>query len=406
MNSARIRLLKFLANFGCGGTERQMLNLLRGLDPTRFEPRFGCLQRWGHFLDDLERREVPIAEYPIRRLYHPSTLRQQWRLARDLRRDDVQILHAYNFYANAFALPAARLAGVPVVLASIRDTGLGLGAMKLRLQKLTCRFADCILVNADAVRHWLVGQGYPAAKIKVIYNGLDLAPFERPKADGDALRRELGVPANAPLVILLARLARSKGIEVFLEAAAAVRVHCPEARFLVAGEGFVALRNRTAEPNVAYARELRERANRLGLGDRVIFAGQRSDVPELLAQAAVSVLAATGGEGLPNALLESMAAGVPVVATRVGGSTEVIRRDGMEGLLVPPGDAETMAQSICELIVNPEFASRIGDEGRRRVREGFSLHRMVRETEALYEVLLAQAAQRNGRRVLSVEVQR
>ena len=400
MSSARIRLLKFLANFGCGGTERQVVNLLRGLDPSRFEPRFGCLQRWGHFLGDLERRDLPIAEYPIRRLYAPGTLRQQWRFARDLRRDDVQILHAYNFYANTFALPAARLAGVPVVVASIRDTGLGLGALKLRAQKLACRFADCILVNAEAVREWLVAQGYPAGKIEVICNGIDLAPFAQRKADG-ALRAELGVPAGAPLVVLLARLARSKGIEVFLEAAAAVSIHCPEARFLVAGEGFVALRDRVATPNVAYARELRARADRLGLGHRVIFAGQVSDVPALLSQAAVSVLAATAGEGLPNALLESMAAAVPVVATRVGGSTEVIRRDGMEGLLVPPGDPDTMAQSICELLVNPEFAVRIGHEGRRRVRDGFSLERMVHETERLYETLLAQAAQRTGRRVYS-----
>ena len=400
--SSRVRLLKFLANFGAGGTERQLVNLLRGLDPSRFEPRLGCLQRWGHFLEELERRELPIAEYPIRRLYSPGTLGRQLQLARDLRRDEVQILHSYNFYANAFALLAARMAGVPVVVASIRDTGLGLGAMKRRLQKLSCRLADCILVNAEAVKQWLVGQGYPAAKIRVIHNGLDFAPFERPKADG-ALRAGLGVPENAPLVVLLARLARSKGIEVFIDAAAAVHRHCPDARFVIAGEGFVSLRNRVALPNLAYTRELHERAERLGLGDRVIFAGHRSDVPELLSQSAVSVLAATSGEGLPNALLESMAAGVPVVSTRVGGSTEVIRRDGVEGLLVPPGDPETMAQSICELLVNPELAMRLGHEGRQRARERFSLERMVRETENLYEALLAQAAQRSGRRDLSVE---
>jgi glycosyltransferase involved in cell wall biosynthesis len=396
MSDARMQVLQFLANFGCGGTERQVLHLLRGLDPARFAPRFGCLQRWGHFLPDLERLQFPIAEYTIRSLYRPGTWLAQLRLARDLRRDDVQILHSYNFYANAFALPAARLAGVPVLVASIRDTGLGLGALKLRVQKAACGLADCVLVNAEAVRRWLVAQGYDADRIEVIHNGLDPAPFAQRTPDA-GLRAELGLPAGAPLVLLLARLARSKGIEVFLNAAAELGARHPEARFLVAGEGFVSLRNRIAKPDLAYADELRRLAARLGLGERVIFAGHRADVPALLSATAVSVLAATGGEGLPNAMLESMAAGVPVVATRVGGSTEVIRHDGVEGLLVPPGDARSMARAIGALLEDAELARRIGHEGRRWVQERFSLGHMVRETERLYERLLAQSARSRAR---------
>jgi glycosyltransferase involved in cell wall biosynthesis len=395
VSPTQIRLSKFLANFGCGGTERQVVHLLRGLDPLRFAPRLGCLQRWGHFLPDIEQLHLPIAEYPVRSLYRPGTWLAQLRLARDLKREGVQIAHSYNFYANAFALPAAKLAGVPVIVASIRDTGLGLGPLKLRAHKAVCRLADCILVNADAVRRWLVGQGYDAGRIEVIYNGLDAAPFARRVTD-HALRAELGVADGAPLVLLLARLARSKGIEVFLEAAAAVVARFPEARFLVVGDGFVSLRNRNAQPDVAYTGELQRLARRLGLGERVIFAGHRADVPALLSEAAVSVMAATGGEGLPNAMLESMAAGVPVVATRVGGSEEVIRHDGVEGLLVPPADAGAMARAIGALLGDTGLARRIGQEGKGRILERFSLERMVRETEDLYERVLAQSAQHSG----------
>jgi glycosyltransferase involved in cell wall biosynthesis len=378
--SSQIRILQFMVQFGFGGTERQVVNLVRMLDRARFEPRFGCINRSGSFLDEVEQQQVPIAEYRISRIYNPTTLRQQLRLAQDMKQAQFQISHSYNFYANFFAVPAARLAGVPVVVASIRDTGMDITPAKIRLHKQVCRLADCILVNAEAVRQWLIAQGYAGEKIEVIRNGIDLSRFAHPK-NGAGVRTELGLPEHAPLVVVLARLSRQKGIDSFLEAAAAVGRRCPDARFLIVGDKY----------DVAYKQSLEQRTVQLGLGGRIIFTGYRSDVPELLSQATISVLPSLSGEGLSNTLLESMAAGRPVVATRVGGSSEVIEEQGVGGLLVPPGDPAAMAEAICAVLENRDLARRLGHEAKRRVTEHFSLERMVRATEDLYVTLLEKA---------------
>ncbi|MBI2469458.1 MAG: glycosyltransferase [Candidatus Rokubacteria bacterium] len=388
MRPDRIRLLKFVTLFGTGGTERQFVNLGLALDPGRFDLRFGCLRRWGELLEEVERPRLPVVEYRIRSLRRPHTIWEQLRLARDLRRERIDIVHTYNFYANVFAIPAARLARVPVVVASIRDMGAYLTPVKKHVQRFVCRWADCVLVNGEAVRQWLVAERFEPAKIAVIRNGIDLSRF-RGKANGGAVRDALRVPRDVPLVAVVARLHPLKGIEYFLEAAAIVARRFPDARFLLVGDAFT-IRNDAIVSDVAYRRELERRASRLGLDGRVVFTGSRLDVPELLSEVAVSVLPSLS-EGLPNAVLESMAAGVPVVATRVGGTPEAVE-DGVTGLLVPPRDAEALTRAISSLLENPDLAARVGATGRERVTAHFSLERMVRETESLYARLLASGS--------------
>src|SRR6185312_11801882 len=165
-----------------------------------------------------------------------------------------------------------------------------------------------------------------------------------------------------------------------------------DAHFLAVGECHT--RNDAGEIVVdeRYRRELHDRVMSLGLADRVHFTGLRKDVPEILAAAAVSVLPSLS-EGISNTLLESMAAGVPVVATCVGGTPEVIR-DGEQGLLVPPGDPQAIADAILAVLGDPALAARLGAEGRRRVREEFSFEAVVRRTEDLYRGLLASKTRR------------
>ncbi|MGH2668375.1 MAG: glycosyltransferase, partial [bacterium] len=321
MTLQRIRLLKFVDGFGVGGTERHVMGLGKGLDPSRFDLQLACLKRWGHFLPETEARGHPITEYRIRRLYSPATLRQQLRLARHVRRRRIDIVPAYNFYANVFAVPGARLAGAPVVLASIRDTGVYLTPAKRRVQRAVCRLADRVLVNAEAIRSWLVTEGFDARKIVIIRNGIDLTRFAA-RGDGSRIRHELALPAKAPLVAVLSRLHELKGLEYFLEAAAEVGRRLPEARFLVIGDRMT-VRDGEVVSESTYRTQLEEHARRLGLGDRIVFTGFRLDVPELLSEVAVSVLPSLS-EGLSNTILESMAAGVPVVATTVGGNPEAV----------------------------------------------------------------------------------
>jgi L-malate glycosyltransferase len=388
----RIQLVKFLTTFGVGGTEKQVANLTKRMDRRSFDVSFACMSRWGELIQEIEDRQgIEVSEYPLESFYDLNAFRQQWRFSKALRRDRTQILHSYNFYANIFSLPAAKLAGVPCIVASIRDMGIYLSPMKLRAQKLVCRLADRIVVNAGAIRDWLVEQGYPADKIVVIRNGVDTSRFGG-HSDGTALRHEFDIPLHVPLVVMLARLNPTKGIDCFFEAAAKIRERHPDAHFLVVGECYT----RNAEGKIvvddAYRLELRNRVMSLGLADRVHFTGLRKDVPQVLAAASVSVLPSIS-EGISNTLLESMAAGVPVVATRVGGTPEVIR-DGEHGLLTPPGDPQAIADAILTILGDPALAARLGANGRQRMVQEFSFEAVVRCTEELYRELLASKTRR------------
>jgi len=383
----RIRLVKFLTIFGIGGTEKQVVNLTKRMDRSAFDLSFGCTNRWGALLDEVVQHQgIDVVEYPLSSLYNFNAFRQQFRFARVLRKSRTQIVHSYNFYANVFCIPAAKLAGVPCVVASIRDLGIYLSPTKLVLQRLVCRMADRVVVNAGAIRDWLVEQGYPAHKIVVIRNGVDTSRFGA-RNDGARLRQELSLPPKAPLVTMLARLTPTKGIDHFLEAAAKLRGLHPDAHFLVVGECFMRSAEGEFVVDQRYRKVLQDKVESLGLADRVIFTGLRKDVPDVLAASAISVLPSLS-EGISNTLLESMAAGLPVVATRVGGTPEAVT-DGEQGLLVPPGDSQALASAISRVLSDPLLAMRLGNNGRRRVAEEFSFEAVVRRTEALYRELLA-----------------
>jgi glycosyltransferase involved in cell wall biosynthesis len=384
MQPTRVRLLKFIGSFRIGGTERQAVSLALRLNSARFEARLACFQRYGGLLKVVESGGMPIEEYNIDCLYNANTVRQQLRFAGYVWRNQIQVVHTYGFYTNIFAIPAARLAGAPVIVASVRDMGDIHSPLQRRAQKLICCLADCVLVNAEAVRERLIAEGYRPEKITVIKNGLDPTRFA--KTNGDAtLRREFGLAPRAPLVAVVSRLNQLKGVEYFLEAAGMVAQHFPEARFVIVGDD-------PYNQNGLYKRSLHERAARLGLDSRLIFTGLRQDIPGVLSEVAVSVLPSLS-EGLSNVLLESMAAGVPVVATRVGGNPEVVQ-DGATGFLTPPRDAAALARGIGLLLADPELASRFGRAAKQRIADHFSFERMVEKTEHLYLDLLKKASPR------------
>ena len=386
-----IRVLLFVNGFGMGGTERHVVNLVGALDRSRFDVRLGCFKRWGHLLGEIESRGVPIREYPIDSLHNHRTLHQQLRFARDLMRDRIEIVHTHNFYANVFALPAARLAGVRVVLASIRDTGVYQTPMQKNVQKIACRLAHRVVVNADAIRDWLVADGYRPDRIVVIRNGIDLSGFRRPRDPGE-VRREIDVPAGAPLVVMVSRLHELKGLDDFLDAAAILAGRRRDVHFLVVGERFKS-RSGEWERDGVYQQVLERQAQRLGIADRVRFTGFRLDVPALLAASTVSVLPSLS-EGLSNTVLESMAAGLPVVTTNVGGTPEAVT-DGENGLLVVPRDPPALARAIGRVLDDPGLARRLGENARDRIERHFSLEGMARRTEELYRALVTRG-QRAG----------
>jgi glycosyltransferase involved in cell wall biosynthesis len=369
--------MKMVFDLRVGGTERQFVTVANRLDTSLFDMHLACLRRRGEFQGDIAHHPRGLVEYPIRSLYHPATLMAQGRLLRDLRRQQIEIVHTYGFYPNLFATAVAKLAGA-VAIASIRDQGDVWTPMQRKVQRWVLTLADAIVVNAEVVRQILIRNGYDERKIFVIRNGLDTARFSQ-RAPAGRLRRELGLPARGPIVATLCRLTEVKGVEHFLEAAVILSRRFPAARFLVAGDG----------PR----REALERyAVALGLSGRVIFTGLRQDVPEFLSEIHISVLPSLS-EALSNTVLESMAAGLPVVATRVGGNPELVE-DGVSGMLVPPREPEALAAAVGRLIENPTLAQAMGRAARQRAQEHFSLERLTQETESLYLRLLLRTRHR------------
>lgn len=381
--SEPVKVMKFVRAFFPGGTERDFTNLALALEPSRVAVHFGCLRRSGELVEKIDARGIPVFDYDVLTFRNPAVVGAQFRLARDIRRHGFRIVHTYGFPAHLFAIPAAKLAGAGVVV-SILDMGVYLSRKHQLVQRLVCRLADQILVNANAIREWLVQDGYDGNRIMVVPPGLDTARFAQPALPG-SLHREFGIPLNAPLIGVVGRVRPLKGIEDFLSAAAIIAARLPAARFLIVGDGFTE-RGRTVVRDETYLRELASLAGQLGLQDRVVFTGYRADVERILAELSVSVLPSLS-EGLSNALLESMAAGLPVVATRVGGTAEAVQ-DGENGLLVPSGDPPAMADAVCQLLDAPALALRLGHAARRSIAERYSMTRLVKTTSALYDSLL------------------
>jgi glycosyltransferase involved in cell wall biosynthesis len=377
--AAPIRLLKIVPTLLCGGTENQAITLARSLHRQGFSLEVSCLRRLGPFVKDLNDEGIPLTEYPVPGFFSVTALLQQAKFMRHVVKRRIDVMHSYSFYGNVFGILPAKLAGTPVVIASIRDRGAYLTPMQKRVQRLACRFADCVLVNAEAVKQWLESEGYDPSQIVVIPNGVELSRFsDRPEPD--RIRAELGIPAGAPMVMVVSRFARQKGLEHFLEAASILAPRFPAVRFVMVGYA------NPAEQD--YEDTLRTRAEQLGLTRRVTLTGLRSDVPALLAASTVSVMPSLN-EALSNVLLESMAAGAPIVATRVGGTPEAIL-DGVTGLLVEPGDSAGLAASIARLLDDPGLAARLGSAARKAIEDRYSIERMVRATQDLYLDLLAR----------------
>jgi glycosyltransferase involved in cell wall biosynthesis len=378
-NQEPVRLLKIVPTLLCGGTENQAIMLARSLHNRGFSVEVACLRRLGPFVEEIGNLGIPLSEYRIPGFYSFAALVQKAKFLRYLREHRIDVMHAYSFYGNVFGIVPARLAGTPVVIASIRDRGAYLTPMQKKVQRWVCRLADCVLVNAEAVKTWLASEGYDASRIVVIPNGVEMSRFSEPRQPG-RIRSELGIAADVPLVMVVSRLVRQKGLEQFLEAAQMLAPRFPDARFAIVGYA------NPAEQD--YEASLKALADRLGVADRVVFTGLRHDVPALLAAASVSVMPSLN-EALSNVLLESMAAGAPTVATRVGGTPEAIV-DGVTGLLVEPGDGSALADSISTLLVDRELAARLGAAARKAIEERYSIETMVRATEQLYLDLLAR----------------
>ena len=354
----QIPVAVFLTSFHPGGTERQMTELIQRIDRSRFDVHVACFHKVGAWLERVEAC-APVTEFPIHGFARPATLARAAAFARWCRRQRIAIVQTCDLYANSFALPASALAGVQVRLGSRRELNPDKSAAQIALQRHAYRCAHGVIANSNAAASVLENEGIPRQRIHVIANGVSLERF----SERSAQQRSVNT------IITVANLRQEKAHEVLLAAAARLAPRHPSLQFLIVGDG----------PRAA---ELRALAQTLGVGTQVSFLGHREDIPALLAQADAYVLPSRS-EAFPNGAIEAMAAGLPVVASRVGGLLDLID-DGRTGLLVKPDDPSALADALESLLLSPAHAAKLGASAREEVTRRYSFDRMVRTFEDLY----------------------
>lgn len=362
----------------CGGGEHSLLALLRGLDRERYGPQLLCPEE-GPLSHAARELDVPVHLLPMRFTTRAGKLVGLWRSARSLRAMlaelSIDLLHANSLHAGYVSLYAATRLDVPVVW-HVRDIGYPAAA------RWACRRANRVIANSRATADDL---GVETAT--VIYNGVEECFFSAPDTRAE-VRDELGVPGDALLVGTIGRLDPWKGHEDFLEAAAAVHQMHPSAVFLVVGD----LLFESCRRNYGNRREqLETHTKKLGLGGITRFLGNREDVPRLLGALDILVHPSVEPEPFGRSIVEAMAAGVPVVATRVGGVPEIVT-DEENGLLVPPGDPAALAKQVSRVLGDDALRARLAMAGQAAARSRFTIESHVEAVQKLYEGMLEPVA--------------
>jgi glycosyltransferase involved in cell wall biosynthesis len=361
-SSNRTKVLLMTNTLEVGGSERQFAMLVESLSRERFEVNPACL-RW---IGGLTARLGPMPAFPLGgKLIGLTAQRAQWAMMRYMRQRAIAVAHAFDFYTNLMLIPAARLAGVPVI-GSHRQLGDLLTRAKFKAQYWAFRLCDRVVCNSRAAAERLFAEGLPEDKVEIIPNGL--AP--------EAFAESIPAIARKPGMVRVGMIARmnseAKNHAAFLKAAAELVRRGVPVDFLLVGDG-------PRRPG------LEQMAADLGIAGKVSFAGERHDIPEMLASMDITVQISSS-ESLSNAILESMAAGVPVVASNVGGNPELVK-DGETGLLVPPNDEGKLVEALGRLVGDPQARAQYAARSQAFVLSEFHIDQVGRRFEQLYLTL-------------------
>ncbi len=371
------RVLQLIGSFHNGGSERQAVQLSRLLNADgAYEVSIATMNREGVLLEDVSKfYDAEIAEYKIESFFSTGFLKQARRCAKSINDNKIDVIHTHDFYTNVFGTAASYFARNCKFVASKRETGGMRTAMQDRIEGIAFGRADTVVANSEAVSSYLTERGVSRDKIRLIYNGLDTDRVAKNAVRVNVCTR-LGLPDRADIkfVTIVANLRHEvKNIPMLLRAAA--QVNDANVHFIIAGEGEL-------------RQSLEAMAAELGVAERVHFIGRSDNVAELFAISFAGVLTSKA-EGFSNSLLEYMAAGLPAVATNVGGAAEIIE-NGVNGYLVESDDDGTLATRLSILAADPTIATQFGEQGKSVVSERFSLDAQLRNTIRLYDEVLAK----------------
>jgi glycosyltransferase involved in cell wall biosynthesis len=345
-----------------------LVHLATGLSPDYRSEAALIRDRW--LGGALRGRGVPVTMLRYTSHGFAVTLRDLVRLIRNRR---VAVLHTHEFFMNALGLMASWVTGVPLV-ATVHGRNYYADKTRRRVAyRLVGRFAGRLVTVSESNRRFLAERvGIPPHRVQVIPNGIPLDDGAS-AATLSTLRESLGLNHYNQVIGTVGSLYPVKGHKYLIDAAPSVLGRFPQAVFLIVGQG-------------GLREELEAHAKRLGVAGHLRFLGHREDVRNLLSIYDIFVLPSLS-EGMPLALLEAMAGGVPAVATRVGGVPEVLE-DGKTGLVVPPGDSRALADSITTLLEHPPLAKELSEAARQMAATRFSLTRMVTAYEGIYSELI------------------
>jgi len=375
----RIKVLHVIGGGELGGAEMHILNLLTHMDWDRFEVRLCCL--FPEPFVQVARANGIATDAVVMR--HKLNIGIVDNLMEIIRGHRIDIVHTHGVRANLVGRLAARLAGIKHIVTTVHSVleqdypSFFARQVNRLMERITINSVERFVTVSDLLKQDLVSHGIPAGKITTIYNGVNLAAFRRERVAGD-VRKELGIGPDVPVMGMIARFHPVKGHRYFLEAAKTIFRVRPECRFLLVGSG-------------QYRPEVEAMVKQLGLQEQVIFTGYREDIVDVLHSLDILVISSLS-EGFGLTAIEAMAMKVPVVATRVGGLPEIIR-DGSNGILVPPGDGQAIAQAVLSLLDNPEESRVMSARAFEHVRKNFSVEIMAKNTEQLYCSLMSRSRQ-------------
>jgi L-malate glycosyltransferase len=355
----RRKIFYLVDSLDIGGTETQAVELALRMPVSEYEITLGCLRAQGPLIHRLRGSAVVVEEFhPKGGIDSPGGVYQLLRLAAFLRREKFDVVHTHDLWSNLMGVPAARLAGVRIIISSQRDLShldWYQGVRRALLRRVQ-NLSHVVLTNATPIRDALIAEDrFAPEKLRVVHNGVDTGKFQSGKRDPARLFPDAG---DGKVVVLVGNMHSDvKGHPWLIAAAPAVVREFPQALFVFAGDG---------DSRPAFERQVEE----VGLQRNFVFLGRRDDIPDILASCDIAVLPSKV-EGLPNAVLEYMAAGLPTVASRVGGNPELVE-DGVTGLLVPAQNSE----------------AGLAAAGQRRATQDFSFERLTREVDELYTELL------------------
>ncbi len=369
--------------WGVGGAEMCLLRLVRDLQVNGYECRILTF----HTSDVAApfRRGFPceILHWPMENLRSLKAIAIAIRLARLVRRLQIDIVHTFFNVSDLWAGPIAKLCGAKVLISSRRDMGFRRGPFSTLAYRVFHTYYDQIHAVSNEVRRFTIDRDRSdPSRTVTIYNGVEETTNIDPE-EVQRLRRLIGVDSSSLIISCVANMRYVKGIDVMVRAAAQVRERHANVRFVVAGSF-------GAGENLAYSRSVVALAEDLGLAGSILFLDQITAVSELLNISDIFILPSRT-EGLSNALLESMRAGLPCVATAVGGNPEAVQ-DEVSGFIVPSEDHKSMALRLNQLIESPPLRRQMGDAARERVTGVFSIANMSRAVQESYSSLLTSRA--------------